>query len=1790
MRKTRLKSSLPLLFLLWALLCAFPSSAALKADFTASATSGCIPLSVNFTDATTGASGALTYQWRLGNGNRSSLQNPSAIYTIAGTYTVTLIVKDAAGNIDSITKTKFISVFDLPQPDFKSDVQSGCPPMTINFSDKTVKGTGAVSSWLWDFGDGNTSTQQNPGHTYTKSGKFTVTLVVTDANGCRNSIVKKDFITPNPPPDASFSASDTTSCDVPKTIQFKAATTGSGYTYLWDFGDGGTATGDSPLHDYNNLGTYTVSLTVTDASGCSGKLRKNEYIFLGKEKPNMLSTKRTGCYPLTVGFTSGTTPGRFSVTYDWDFGDGGTGTGPTPYHIYTKEGVYTVKVVAKGTNGCTDQVENTNYVTVYKPPTAAFSVSDSIVCDPTKRVSFNNNSVGGSSYKWDFGDKTLGSTDQFPTHTFKDSGFYTISLTVTDPNGCSSTLVKKNYIRISPTGAILHAKDYQDCAPVNAQFTGDKTGIVPITKWHWDFGDGSTSNEQNPGLHVYSDTGIYVVKLTVQTDNGCTAVAVDTAKAGTKPRASFYLSRRVGCLSMLRHEKFFNTTNATYKIKADKYKWLWDGDLFDQTPSPTLALEYWKPGKHYIKLVAINKACQDTSEQDSITITGPYARFSYTRSDCPDNVVYFADSSIGDTYRTYHFGDGDTSNEINPVHVYAKPGVYNPWLVVYGSNGCTDTFSVGSDPLPVHKDPGLMPADHIGLMDTIHVHPPFKDTVYTLGTKSGCAPFLMVLEAEVNDSSRIKVDWGDGTMDTLPRVKPFKQFFRHTYTKKGRFKVTFTGKSYKGCTQTHGIDSVYVSGPHAVMDVSPTSGCVPLKLQLTDNSPPDSTIMSRQWIIAGNNTIPDTAKVTTYYLLTSPVVPTDGYRITLKITSKGGCSDTVSKMIYPTGPSADFEIGVTSNCSDLTYTMNPSVQGHSPYNWKWDFGDGTTSTDVAPVKHYTKNGIFKILLSVSDGSGCTDTVSHMVDSRRKAPAAGFITDATGSQCPPLFVNITDTSIPGYFKIVKYDYDFGDGTHSEKRNPSHVYVTPGVYDVSLTITDTNGCTSTMVHKGLIVIHGPTGQMTLDSKSGCDPLTVNFSGHSTNATEFSWDLGDGTPGHGQNVTHVYKYDPNIPYYIPALILHDSFGCVYTLPRKDTIRVFPYPVADFEHSKACFGYPTYFTDITQYNDGVGSQWFWDFGDSSTSTERNPSHIYKKNGYYMVKFVAYSSKGCPDTLIRKTKIGGVGADFVTTHPTGCVSHPVYFKDRSIADTTIESWQWLFGDGDSSRQQNPEHTYNVKGIYSIKLVVNDVVGCTDTFIKAKFIVGDTVAPAQRRIYRATVLDDHNVQLDFQADTNFDFYKYIIYRQQPDGSYQVIDSILDQKDTTFQDKFLNTLQNTYTYKVNVQNACGYQSRLSSSHTTINLSAKPGINKAVLSWTPYLGWKKVKRYIIYREDVKTAGNWHLVDSVAGDTLGYTDTSIICYKPMHYKIKAVEADSGFGMVSWSDTAATLPVYIPHVPSTELVRATVNDDQYVHIEWQDMPKVKVQYWILEKSNDGQQFIEVDTPYYKSVLSADDRRTDVHKHSYIYRVKIVDSCGDMGPYSNIGKTILLHVDTTEDMRPILTWTKYRLWPEGVKQYEIQLKDNSGNFNTIDHSRNIKDTTYIDNQTDLNSLNEYCYRIIAHRNIPATDSMATDVTSMSNMACTPSHLFVWVPNVFSPNGDGVNDVFTIKGLYIKECRMRIYDRWGTKVFESNDINNGWNGRYKNGKPLMDAYKFMIYVKGVNNDEKYINGNVTVLP
>jgi tripartite motif-containing protein 71 len=237
------------------------------ANFTSNVTKGYAPLSVQFTDKSTGS--PTSWSWKFGDGSTSTAQNPTHKYSKTGKYTVSLTVKNAAGS-NTTTKTNYITVIAKPVAEFSATPTSGKIPLTVKFTDKS---TGTPTKWKWTFGDGNTSTKQNPTYKYSKAGKYTVTLTVTNAAGS-NTVTKTNYITVVAKPVAAFSASPT-SGKVPLTVKFTDKSTGLPSSWKWTFGDGSTSTVQNPTHKYAKAGKYTVSLTVKNVIGSNTKTISN---------------------------------------------------------------------------------------------------------------------------------------------------------------------------------------------------------------------------------------------------------------------------------------------------------------------------------------------------------------------------------------------------------------------------------------------------------------------------------------------------------------------------------------------------------------------------------------------------------------------------------------------------------------------------------------------------------------------------------------------------------------------------------------------------------------------------------------------------------------------------------------------------------------------------------------------------------------------------------------------------------------------------------------------------------------------------------------------------------------------------------------------------------------------------------------------------------------------------------------------------------------------------------------------------------------------------------------------------------------------------------------------------------------------------------------------------------------------------------------------------------------------------------------------------------------------------
>ena len=302
--------------------------------------------------------------------------------------------------------------------------------------------TGTYDSWYWEFGDGGNSTEQNPTHAYISAGNYTVSLTVGGSGN--DTETKADYITVLALPEANFHADMTTVCAGTE-IDFFDDSTGVYDTWFWEFGDGTNSTAQNPSHAYNSAGTYTVSLTVSNACGQSTHTRADYITVRPLPEADFYASNIQPCANVEIGFFDDST-GTYDSWY-WDFGDGSNSTAQNPYHTYVTAGTYTVSLTVG--NGCGDDTETKiDYITVLPLPQANFHASDT---NPYVNVGidFFDDSTGTyDSWYWDFGDGS-NSTAQSPSHTYATAGNYTVSLTVS--NGCGQdTETKENYIEVAP--------------------------------------------------------------------------------------------------------------------------------------------------------------------------------------------------------------------------------------------------------------------------------------------------------------------------------------------------------------------------------------------------------------------------------------------------------------------------------------------------------------------------------------------------------------------------------------------------------------------------------------------------------------------------------------------------------------------------------------------------------------------------------------------------------------------------------------------------------------------------------------------------------------------------------------------------------------------------------------------------------------------------------------------------------------------------------------------------------------------------------------------------------------------------------------------------------------------------------------------------------------------------------------------------------------------------------------------------------------------------------------------
>ena len=640
---------------------------------------------------------------------QANVQNATHQYTEPGTYTVSLTVTDDDSEEDTETKTDYITVVEdlTPVADFTASRFSINEGESINFYFTGSEGN-SPATYLWNFGDTGTSTDQNPSHQYNTAGTYTVNLTVSDLNNDEDVEIKTNYITvlSDISPVADFTANTTTviagQCVA---FTFTGSEGNAPTTYIWDFGDlwedGDNSSLANPIHFYNTSGTYTVNLTVVDEDEDMDIESKTNYItVLPDLSPVADFTANTTS--ITAGefinFTFNGLKGNPTTTYSWNFGDTGTSSEENVTYQYLSAGTYTVTLTITDADNDVDVEVKTNYISVAGNalPNADFTANfTSIIAGQSVSFTFiGSEGDTPTDYLWDFGD-TGTSTDQNPTHQYTSDGVYTVNLTVTDDDTDVDIEIKVGYITVAV-----------DLTPI-ANFTANSTSIIagqsveftfsgyegnPSATYSWNFGDTGTSTSQNP-THQYTSDGTYTVTLTITDADNDVDPEVKTdyiiVAEDLAPHAYFTADKT----NLIVGQSVGFTFTGSEGNPSVTYLWGF-GDGYTSTEiNPTH--QYISAGTYTVNLTITD----NDGDSDSDDITNyiivvedlkPIADFSVdtTTIMIKDFVVFTFTGSEGNPSATYlwDFGDGGSSSEKNPLHLYSSAGTYTVTLTITDAN------------------------------------------------------------------------------------------------------------------------------------------------------------------------------------------------------------------------------------------------------------------------------------------------------------------------------------------------------------------------------------------------------------------------------------------------------------------------------------------------------------------------------------------------------------------------------------------------------------------------------------------------------------------------------------------------------------------------------------------------------------------------------------------------------------------------------------------------------------------------------------------------------------------------------------------------------------------------------------------------------------------------------------------------------------------------------------------------------------------------------------------------
>jgi gliding motility-associated-like protein len=1756
------------------------------------------PVSINFTGVSTSTA---TYTWNFGSGaspaTASTLGPHSVTWSTSGSKTITLLMADGGCSAPVVSQTVTINPSVTPTFTAPSTICTGTAGAVTYTGNAGVSGT-----YSWNFGSGAspaTATGMGPHSViWSSSGVKTVSLTVSNGT-CSSSSTQN--VTVNGSPTASISAPSITGQNVATTISLSGAAQ-VGATYTWNFGAGAnpaTATGAGPHSvSYANIGSSTISLTAS-LNGCTTSATSS--IAVVSAVTSTFSAPATLCSGLngSITYTGNASP---SATYNWNFG-GGTaspGTGVGPHTIsWSTPGAKTVTLTV--TEGGFTSTLTTMNVTVNASPTSTFTIPATVCIGSPINTNYSGNGNVGALYAWNFGTGASPATvmTQGPhSVSWSSAGSKTVTLQVVQSGCTSSTTSQTINVTAPPTANFTLPATVCNGATIPVSIS---TPAAPLVTYTWSFGAGaSPATAVGAGPHnvSWSTIGTKTVSLVVSQGTCVSPAVTSTISVIDAPSASFTLSNPA-CENIPLVATY--TGNAT---NAATFSWDYTGaTLVSGSANGPLQLNYPSSGTYPVSLVVTENGCASNAFAANAVIDAPpvftLSSPAFAGEGAAATITYSGDTPVGATY-TWDFqgatvisGSGSGPYQVS----WASTGTYTITCTVNSSACATVSATTATEVIT-------------NATATFTVQSPICE-----GQQS-----QVVFTGAALPGATYNWNFDGGTIVSGSGAGPYQISYATAGLKNVTLIVTQMGIASPMMSQQVQVNAI----PTATF-TTPSAACLNQDAIFTysGNATPSATY---SWNFNNGTTTASTPGVS----YTANFNVGGSQNVSLQVTENGCVSTVESTNVFVQDiPTSSFTAG-TNVCAGDAIQVNYTGDADATASYSWDFGGGTiiSGSGSGPFSIvYDNGGVYPISLTVSYG-GCPSIETIENTTIRQIPSATFSLVGTSCAGDSAYVNYTGNA--GSTANLIWDFEAAMTYTGSGVGPyALVFPGPGTFMVGLMIDD-DGCISNIETQSITLSPSPTAAFTVnDTVYVNQDVTINYAGSAPAGTAITWDYPSSNYVSGGPTGPIILNYSNPGTYPVALTM--TLGACSDGPLTENLVVLPLPNSTFTLSEdsICAGSAVFVT-----YDGVGTaqaQYNWNF-DGATVVSGSGFGPYQLDwnteGVKTITLsVTVNGITTPSSQQYVTVIGIPTAQF-TLPQQMCIGDTIVATYTEI--TTLNAqFQW---DSDMASYEgltdpaNAEFSWDIPGQKTVVLSIADAM-CISA--PATHIIQVNSIPAASFDLEDFTCVNADVNVVFtgsagsNATYNWSLDGAILNSGSNAGPLTISWNSLGNKQVQLQVVEEGCVSNMASDIVLVRGLpladAGSNQQLCSGDT-ITLNANSGSGYSY-KWLPASGLNS--------------------DTIANPSL--TLQTIHSYvEEMTY---TVEVNDGFcsSESSVDITLAPVPVASFIVPEPQCFEGNsfnfINNGSYTDaatFAWSFDPHT----YIHLPGDESQMNVEYDaigSHVVSLVISQfgctsapfiDSVQVNPHPEATYTAVGVkgcvpLESSFNAIPQGNGPFTYSWNFGDGESgntQNPLHTYDQSGFWSVtltvanefGCTSAQTQTNLIQVLEQPIAGFRTYPETVFIGaDDLELTSLAQnaqFCYYVIEGDTILGGANSYTfneegvyPITQVvvNGLGCTDeiTHTVVveygteyYVPSAFTPNNDGHNEVFKVVGNDIKKFYLVIFDRWGAEIYNSKNIDEGWNGLTSDEQPLPEGvYVYRLEMRSKTNRDIVKNGQITLL-